>query len=66
MPFGHGVVFPSFTEEESRGPEGPREIIIDREQLSDIESCVKKIIKRFDLKADFTPEQIKTIMTKTY
>lgn len=64
VPFGHGVVFPSFTEEESRGPEGPREIIIDREQLSDIESCVKKIIKQFDLKADFTPEQIKKIIKK--
>ena len=64
VPFGHGVVFPSFTEEESRGPEAPREIIIDREQLSDIESCVKKIIKRFDLKADFTPEQIKKIIKK--
>ena len=64
VPFGHGVVFPSFTEEESRGPEAPREIIIDREQLSDIESCVKKIIKRFNLKADFTPEQIKTIRQK--
>jgi|GEM_PF-2370819 len=64
VPFGHGVVFPSFTEEESRGPEAPREIIIDREQLSDIESCVKKIIKQFDLKADFTPEQIKKIIKK--
>ena len=64
VPFGHGVVFPSFSVEESMGPEGPREIIIDREQLSDIESCVKKIIKRFDLKADFTPEQIKTIRQK--
>ena len=64
VPFGHGVVFPSFSVEESMGPEGPREIIIDREQLSDIESCVKKIIKRFNLKADFTPEQIKTIRQK--
>ncbi len=64
VPFGHGVVFPSFSVEESMGPEGPREIIIDREQLSDVESCVKKIIKRFDLKADFTPEQIKTIRQK--
>lgn len=64
VPFGHGVVFPSFSVEESMGPEGPREIIIDREQLSDIESCVKKIIKRFDLKADFTPKQIKTIIQK--
>ena len=58
---GHFVVFPSHHQEEDLGPNAPREIICDKDDLDEIGATMNRITRHWNLPGQFSDRQMQEI-----
>jgi hypothetical protein len=61
LPAGHGVVLPDIGEPPRLGPAAPREIVLARGDLQDIDGAVQRLANHLQLHASLSDEQISAI-----